>query len=1078
MKTLYKYVSKEFVMPFFIGLIGFIIFVSVELLYQISNIIIQNHVGFWELFVLIYYYLPKFVVMGIPVGTLLAIFWVLSNFSTRHELMAFQVHGINLKKIVIPFLIMGIILAFGTYLIENYVVPNFTTRAKEYEAKNVWHSSLPKVETNTFFKANNNYFYVKEFDPKTERFSTVLMYRISGNNISVVYAKSAYIKNGNWYLKDGRTYTLKNGLMNFDMSFNTMKLNITEEVIKYIRSQKPPEAMSTQELRDRINLFKKLGLNPRTFEVELYSRFANALGAFIIAFFGVPFSLFFGIKSKSWGVIITFILVVLYQGSSAWLNAMGENGMIKPILASWLPDLIFALVGVLFFLLLDSRLMFKIKEIMIRIMPIFLVIFVLGISSRAFSSQLLTVTAGQLKTLSATEVVYTGGVTIKSFNYSVSASEASIFLDEKGHVTQAVFVGNVVYTQEKRKIFSSKMTVDFQKQVALVESIRGTVKVKNAKGVKKNVYFRGNKTFYDTKSGTSVIKPGYITTCTASPPHYKVESSEIYIVPGDHLIAYNVVMYIFGIPVMYLPQYYYSLTGGKQPMEVSFNYSASEGWYTAVKFNFSPSDSLNGDVHFDSYQKGPLNQGFDLAGKLFGLPFSLSYSNSSENGSKSSEIVKFGTSGTLFKSYKLSFNYQNDVKSNKQDSVLSLSGPALGGALALKAIQSVSNGVQKYNIPYSINDFRASLGPLKLTGKVNGNGNFSLPSGDFSNANSISGKFSWPLRFFTLKSITGVYSGNMSFSSNQPLKYSTFTDASYNFSSLSTKFFGLGLNLSYGAKTGFKTESGNVSISNRIASILKTNLSYNLLGLNISALQTFIQVGGKNISNFDTHNYQNNVAFSLKYKFPIIPLSAASKFSYDFNNSTHPWSNMVLTTSSNFSIFTIKNALNTSTIIEPSPKLPKLVNTKYSLDSKWSGFAYHAETLYDYNSKEFSDISNKFTASLKNLLFLSNFKLSTEFTIKSQDLSISNLNFSASGNLKALGIGLSSKGSYSNGQLQSTTLNFLKLWDCMGLRGSMVFSTIGGFKFSKFAFTLYITAFPEKFVSFDPVTGSFGFSMF
>lgn len=1075
MKTLYKYVSKEFVMPFFIGLVGFIIFVSVELLYQISNIIIQNRVGFWELFVLIYYYLPKFIVMGIPVGTLLAIFWVLSNFSARRELMAFQVHGINLKKIVIPFLMMGVILAVGTYLIENYVVPNFTTMAKEFEAKNVWHSSLPKVETNTFFKANNSYFYVKEFDPKTEKFSTVLMYRISGNNISVIYAKSAYLKDGNWYLKDGRMYTVKNGLMNFDMSFNTMKLDITEEVIKYIRSQKPPDAMSSQELRERIKLFRKLGLNPSTFEVELYSRFANALGAFIIAFFGVPFSLFFGIKSKSWGVIITFILVVLYQGAGAWLSAMGENGMIQPILASWLPDLIFAAVGIFFFLLLDSRLMFKIKETMIRIMPVLLVIFVLGMSNQVFGSQLLKITAGQLKTLSATEMVYTGGVTVESFNYSIAASKVSIFFDKKGHASYAVFVGNVVYTQGKRKIFSSKITVEFQKEMALVDNIRGTVKVKNAKGVKKNVYFRGDEAFYDTASGTSIIKPGYITTCTASPPHYRVESSEIYIVPGDHLIAYNVVMYIFGIPVMYLPQYYYSLAGGKQPMEVSFNYSVSKGWYTAVKFNFAPSSSLNGDVHFSSYQKGPLNQGFDLAGKLFGLPYSLSYSSSSENGSKLSELVKFGMSGTLFRSYKTSLNYQNDVMSNKQGSVLSLSGPIAGGTLSLKAIQSTSRNVQKYDIPYKVTNLRMSFGSLNVTGKVAGKAYFSLPSGNFSDANSISGKFSWPLRLFTLKSVSGAYSGNVSLSSNQPVKYAAFADASYNFNSLGAKFGGLGLNLSYGAKTGFKVESGNVSVANRIAAILKTKLSYNLLGLKISALHTFVQVGGRDISNFDTHNYQNNIGFSLNYKFPIIPLNASAKFSYNFNNQTHPWSNVSLTTSSKFNIFTMKNVLNTSTIIEP---FLKLVNTKYSLNSNWPGFAYHAETLYDYNSKRFSDISNKFSVSLKKLLFLSNFKLSTQFTIKSQDFSISNLKFSTSGKLKSLGVSISSKGSYSNGQLQSMTLNFLKLWDCMGLKGTMDFSTTGGFKLSKFTLTLYITAFPEKFVSFDPVTGSFGFSLF
>ncbi len=1075
MKTLYKYVSKEFILPFFVGLVGFIVFVSVEVLYQLSDVIVQNHVGFWSLLVLMYYNLPQFIAMGIPVGVLLAIFWMISNFSSRRELMALQVHGVNLKKMVLPFLIMALLLSVATYLIEDFVVPTYNSKATEYLQKAVFNSKVPQIKTNTFFKANDSYFYVKKFDPNTESFDDVLMYKISANNISVTYAKSAYLEKGKWYLKNGRIYTLKNGIMTFDMSFQTMKLNITEDIVRFIRSQKSPNSMSSRELMDRIKLFRKLGLDPRIFIVELNSRFANALGALIIAFLGVPFSLFFGIKSKSWGVIVTFLLVVLYQGSGAWLSALGKNGTFSPEMAAWAPDLVFAGLGLAFFLLLDSKLMFKIKEFVVRIMPIMVIVFIMVLSGRAFGSQIFNITAGQLEMLSATEVIYSGGVNVKSLNYTVSASSLKILFDENGHAAFAIFSGNVVYSQGERKLFSSKITVEFQKQTAVIDNINGIVKVKNAKGVKKDVYFHGLKSVYSTESGTSIIEPGYITTCKFNPPHYKMEASKIYFVPDDHLIAYNLVMYIFGIPVLYLPQYYYSLTGGKQPMEVSFNHSTTKGWYSAVKFNFSPSDSLSGDAYFTSYEKGPSTQGFDILGKLAAFPYSFSYHRSSENNTLLSEIVKFGLSQTFFKKYKTSFNYQNNVKSNHQNLDFSFSGPAMGGLLSMKALQDVSGGTQRYDIPYSVKSINTFWGKMKITGKLNGKGYFSMPSGNFSDTNSISGKFSWPFQVLNLKSIGGTYSGGLSLAPDQPLGYSAFVDASYGFDPIAYKLFGMNLNLTYGAKTGFKLESENVSMANRIAAIIKTKLSYNLMGIKLSALHTFVQVGGKSVSNFDTHNYQNNVVFSAGYNFPIIPLSALAKFSYNLNNNLSPLSNTTLTTSSNFKVFGISNSLNTSTIINPSPKL---INTKYTLDSKWSGLSYHAETLYDYNSKSFSNISNKFTASVKRLLFLYNFKLSTQFILKSQDLSIESLNFETSANLKDFGIGISSKGNISNGQLQSMALNFSKSLDCLGLKGTMNISTAGGFKISNFSLTLYITAFPEKYVSIDPVTGNFGFSLF
>jgi len=93
--------------PFILGLGGFILFVSIELLYQLSEVIVSYKVPIWRLFELLYYNIPMFTVMGIPVGVLLAIFWILSQMGSNSELMALQVHGISFKKIVIPFLILG-----------------------------------------------------------------------------------------------------------------------------------------------------------------------------------------------------------------------------------------------------------------------------------------------------------------------------------------------------------------------------------------------------------------------------------------------------------------------------------------------------------------------------------------------------------------------------------------------------------------------------------------------------------------------------------------------------------------------------------------------------------------------------------------------------------------------------------------------------------------------------------------------------------------------------------------------------------------------------------------------------------
>jgi len=1081
-KTLYKYVAKEFVFPFFAGLIVFIIFVSVEVLYQLSDIIVQNHVSIWNLFVLLYYYIPQFVGMGVPVGVLLSIFWVLSNFYTRREMMAFQVHGINLKRIVIPFLILSAILSFLTYLVSNYVVPSFTEQASTYLQKSVYRSNFPNIQTNTFFRAGDNYFYVSNFNPKTEQFGSVMITHLSGDEVTVTYAQSAYFKDEKWYLINGRIYTLKNDLLTFDMSFDTMKLDINKDIVQFLRSQKSAQEMSSSELIDRIKLFQKLGLDAKPFIVELYSRYANALGALIIAFFGVPFSLFFGIKSKAWSAIITFVLVVLYQGSGAWLSAMGKSGLIDPVLAAWLPDILFGIVGLAFFILLDSKVIFRIKEILVRIMPFaaFLLIFV-AFSGHAFGDTV-KISAGELNLISATQIEYTGGVKLTSSQYTISASSVDIFFNDQRQAIKAIFSGNVVYIQGKNTIYASQMTVILDQNTSFLIDLRGSVSIKNSAGTPQNVYFFGSNAYYDTTTGTTTIYNGYITTCTASPPHYEFAASKIYLVPGDHLIADNVVMYLLGIPIFYFPQYYYSLAGGKQPMEFSINYAGSQGWYTAVKFNFATSKNLNGDVYANSYTNGPSTYGIDLAGTALNVPYYFSYSNTQSVGLITSQIIQFGLSGTLFNLFNTAFNYQDQISGNTSNanSNLSLSGNVLGGKMAAKLTQTVSGSNQSYTLPYQIQNINTNIGPVNVTGTLSGNSSFSMPGNAFSTSHSLSGNFSWPLKFLTLNSITGSYSAALGVGTNQPLSYSTFMDASYAFNALNYNFYGLGLNFSYGAKSGFSI-SNSSQFADRLALVTNTKASYNLFGVGLSALYNYTQVAGQNLSVFDTNSFQNNIGLTANYTFPFIPLSAQGQITYDFNNSVSPWSNITLTTSSKFNLFDIKNVLNTSSIISPSLKP---INTQITLNSNYGGLSYQGQTLYTYGTNYTSNspltLANQITANVGNFGFITNLQFSSQFSMNI----FPNISFNwpvpitLSANIPQLNLGISAQGNISNYQVQSMTLNFTTGSQCLGLKGTIAFNTQNGFNFSQFTLTLFIVQFPEKYISYDPVTNNFNFSIF
>jgi len=87
---------------------------------------------------------------------------------------------------------------------------------------------------------------------------------------------------------------------------------------------------------------------------------------------------------------LTFVLVVLYQGSGAWLSGMGKEGLMDPVLATWLPNIMFAVVGLILYLLMDTPIAYKAREILSKFFVAFLIFvsFSLLLSSTGFAGDL------------------------------------------------------------------------------------------------------------------------------------------------------------------------------------------------------------------------------------------------------------------------------------------------------------------------------------------------------------------------------------------------------------------------------------------------------------------------------------------------------------------------------------------------------------------------------------------------------------------------------------------------------------------------------------------------------------------
>jgi lipopolysaccharide export LptBFGC system permease protein LptF len=618
MKRLIKYITKEFSPPFFMGLFGFIVFVSVQLLYELSEIIVKNHVGFDKLLLLLWYNLPYFISMGIPVGVLFSIFWVVSRFTNDNELIAMQTLGVPTRKIVIPFLLFSIVLSLFTFYLYDNLVPNSNYKAKQAMAKYIYERPEATIEDNEFVDlGDDRYLFVKELDRETGILYNLLLYEVAYDNVKVFHAEKAQKYPDGWKMENGRIYKMKdNGFLELDVSFNSLDLNIAADVEEFINFSKGANEMTTRELKEKIVTFSKLGSNVSGLVVSYHNKFSNSFAPLVIAILGISLSLFLNIKSKSWSVITTFVLVVFYQGSGAWITALGKEEIVNPVLAAWLPNIFFGTIGILLFLLLDTKISYKITEPLKKFFSIGLIVFILSFGSTGFSDKV-NIKADEFSILDKT-ITIDSTLTINYQDTIVYAGKGNIILRDDNTVKFAELSNGVKYSYKENTIEASQMTINYETDTALFLNSYTLQKYKDNEKVSVRIWSdETEKPINDDIIFSNRIK---MTTCSDEITYY-MSARKVTVFPKKFLIARDVVLDFFGLPVFYFPFYFQSLSEEEdEPLKLVLKYEDNQiNVNIGINYEFENNSHLNFDYSiFNNLEKNTINQNSSFK---YGIPF-------------------------------------------------------------------------------------------------------------------------------------------------------------------------------------------------------------------------------------------------------------------------------------------------------------------------------------------------------------------------------------------------------------------------------------------------------------------------
>lgn len=347
MKTLDRYVIREMLGPFLVGVVGFILVLAVDLLFTMVDLIINKGVPMWAVLKLMLYKLPSLLVLTFPVSTLFGTAMALGRLSKDNELTALRTSGVTIFRIAAPILIVSVLVSILSFVTNEKIVPHANYVSNNIIRQIIYKQPLPEVKENVFFKdAHNRYYYARRVNMKNKSMEGVMVYEITDEKFPrVILADSANFTGRIWELKSGVVHKYdEKGYLNYEAAFSQMKLNVSEDVLSFTE-QKTHMDMDRRELTEMIKILEKGGMSTNALRTELFMRYSIPLTCFVFALIGVPFSLSSPRSGQTWGVVVTIVFMFTFYVFASIFRSLGRGGLLPPTLAAFTPQATFAAIG-------------------------------------------------------------------------------------------------------------------------------------------------------------------------------------------------------------------------------------------------------------------------------------------------------------------------------------------------------------------------------------------------------------------------------------------------------------------------------------------------------------------------------------------------------------------------------------------------------------------------------------------------------------------------------------------------------------------------------------------------------------
>lgn len=344
-----RYIIGKFLSTFFFTIAIFVVIAVVFDYSEKADDFIRGGVSLKLIFFTYYMtFIPYYCSILSPLIVFVAVIFFTAKMANNTEIVAILSSGVSFIRLMYPYFLASVILAIMVFALNGYIIPPANRVRYDFEAKYLRRAEMSKDRNIHMKMANGTYAYMESFNNlentglkfSLEKFKGLDMrYKLMANYIKWDSVKST------WKMFD---YTIRevNGLHEKMLNGKEKDTVLDFTPKDFARNNTFKETMNMAQLHHFIARETERGTGGvETYQFELYKRYALPFSTFILSLIGVSLSskkvrggvgLHLGI-----GIGCSFAFIVLIQFS----NVFATQGGVPPVLAAWIPNLLFGIVG-------------------------------------------------------------------------------------------------------------------------------------------------------------------------------------------------------------------------------------------------------------------------------------------------------------------------------------------------------------------------------------------------------------------------------------------------------------------------------------------------------------------------------------------------------------------------------------------------------------------------------------------------------------------------------------------------------------------------------------------------------------